>query len=56
MFTDCSLFATSQSKATAAVQDCSMEPSGAPENVSKYSAKPPWAIWSRLARRIRAAR
>jgi hypothetical protein len=34
----------SQSGTTAAVQDCSLEPSGSPENGSKYSAKPPSAI------------
>ena len=34
----------SQSRTTAAVQDCSLEPSGSPENGSKYSAKPPSAI------------
>ena len=34
----------SQSSTTAAVQDCSLEPSGSPEKGSKYSAKPPSAI------------
>jgi hypothetical protein len=34
----------SQSRTTAAVQDCSPEPSGSPEKGSKYSAKPPSAI------------
>ena len=35
--------ASSQSRTTAAVQDCSPEPRGSPVNGSKYSAKPPWA-------------
>src|SRR5215211_2823163 len=42
----------SMSRATAAVQDCSLEPSASPVNGSKYSAKPPSESSSRVSRRI----
>src|SRR5918992_5433284 len=42
----------SMSRATAAVQDCSPEPSASPVNGSKYSAKPPSESSSRVSRRI----
>src|ERR671912_1464882 len=46
----------SMSRATAAVQDCSPEPSASPVNGSKYSAKPPSESSSRVSRRILWAR
>ncbi len=42
----------SMSRATAAVQDCSLDPSASPVNGSKYSAKPPSESSSRVSRRI----
>ena len=47
--------AASMSRATAAVQDCSVEPRASPVNGSKYSAKPPSASPSRVSRRRLAA-